>query len=251
MLGALASASRRIRFVLWSTALRARLRRHGVRVEVGTGGGLRFATLPHVELDAFGARRGGTLTLRLGRDVRLGRGLTLDVRTGGDNLLEVGDGTTFQSWGRVQLHGGTIRLGEHVHVRDLVQLKTKSTLVVGDRSVLSRGVAVHATAGVEMGADCGIGERASLIDSDHELDGSGGAFLQAPLRAEPIVLGRGVAISAGCVLLKGTRMGDGAALAANAVISGAEVPAGGLFGGVPARPLRAPGTPEREAGGGS
>ncbi len=240
MLGAIASAWRRARFALWAVALRARLRRHGVRVSISCGRGLRFARLPHVELDSYGdAGRGGALTIRLGRDVRLGRGLTLDVRPGSDNLLELGDGTTFQSWCRVQLHGGAVRLGRHVHVRDLVQLKTKSSLEIGDRTVLSRDVAIHATAGVRLGADCGIGERTSLIDSDHELDGSGGPFLRAPLLSAPIVLGRGVAVSAGCVILKGTRMGDGSALAAGAVIDGGEVPPARLFGGVPARELRA------------
>jgi acetyltransferase-like isoleucine patch superfamily enzyme len=209
-----------------------------VRVTIEAGPGLRWAEAPRVELDPFGARPGGTLTLRFGRDVRIGRGLTIDVRTGGDNVLELGDGVTFQSWCRVQLHGGAVRLGGAVHVRDLVQLKTKSAIAVGARTVLSRDVVVHATAGVTVGEDCGIGERTSLIDSDHTLDGLGGAYLEAPLRAEPIVLGLGVAVGANCVVLRGTRMGDGAALAAGAVVNGLAVEAGWLAGGMPARPLR-------------
>jgi acetyltransferase-like isoleucine patch superfamily enzyme len=239
MLAAIAAASRRARFNLWVGVLRARLRRQGVRLSVQTAPGLRFQHLPHLELDPFGATPGGTLTLRFGRDVRLGRGLTLDVRTGGDNVLELGDRVVFQSWARVQLHGGSIRLDQDVHVRDLVQLKTKSAIDIGARTVLSRDVVIHATAGVTVGEDCGIGERTSLIDSDHTLDGRGGPYLEAPLRAEPIVLGRGVAIGANCVLLRGTRMGDGSALAAGAVVNGLEVEPGWLAGGLPARALRA------------
>jgi acetyltransferase-like isoleucine patch superfamily enzyme len=192
-----------------------------------------------VELDPSAPpARGGSLELRIGPGVRLGRDLTIDVRPGADSALSIGAGTIVQSWCRMQLHGGEIELGEHVHVRDNVQLKSKSRLRVGDRVVLSRDVIVHATAGVEIGADCGIGERTSVIDSDHELDGRGGAYLQAPLHAAPVVLGRGVAVGANCVILRGARLGDGAALAAGAVLNGDEVAAGHLAGGVPARTLK-------------
>jgi acetyltransferase-like isoleucine patch superfamily enzyme len=40
------------------------------------------------------------------------------------------------------------------------------------------------------------------------------------------------------VILRGARLGDGAALAAGAVLNGDEVPAGHLAGGVPARTLK-------------
>jgi len=239
MLSGLAARYRRARFALWAAGVRVRLRRQGIAVEISAGPGLRFATLPFVELDPYSPGRGGTLTIALGRDVRLGRGLTLDVRAGTDNRLVLGDRVVCQSWCRVQLHGGAITLGDDVHLRDSSQLKTKSAVDVGPRTVLSRNVIVHATAGVTIGADCGIGERTSLIDSDHTLAGDGGNYLEAPLRAAPIVLGDGVAVGANCVILKGTRMGDGSALAAGAVAGGLAVEPGWLAGGTPARPIRA------------
>jgi acetyltransferase-like isoleucine patch superfamily enzyme len=209
-----------------------------MRAEIVLGPGVRFEALPFLEIDAFSpAEGGGALRIAVGRGVRLGRALTIDVRLGADNALTIGDETVISSWCRFQLHGGSIEIGSNTHVRDLVQLKTKSTLTVGDRVVLSRDVIVHATAGVAIGDDCGIGERTSIIDSDHELDGSGGAFMHAPLHADPIGIGRGVVVSANCVLLRGAQMGDGAALAAGAVLNGGEVEAGHLAGGVPARTL--------------
>jgi len=235
VLRSLAALVRRVRLSLWAARGRARLRRQGVRATIDIGPGVRFHTLPHVELDPTTATgHGGSLTVRIGENVRLGRALTIDVRPGADNELVVGAGTIVQSWCRLQLHGGTLELGEHVHVRDNVQCKTKSRLVVGDRVVLSRDVIVHATAGVSIGPDCGIGERTSLIDSDHRLDGSGAAYLEAPLRAEPIELGAGVAVGANCVLLRGARLGDGCALAAGSVLHGGDIPAGHLAAGAPA-----------------
>jgi 2,3,4,5-tetrahydropyridine-2-carboxylate N-succinyltransferase/tetrahydrodipicolinate N-acetyltransferase len=48
-----------------------------------------------------------------------------------------------------------------------------------------------------------------------------------------------VLVSANAVVLRGTRIGMGAVVAANAVCNGGEVPAGWLAAGAPARPLRA------------
>jgi len=239
VLGPVLAALRAARLWAWALALRLRLRRLGVRCEVTLGPRVRCVGLPALELDPYSpARRGGSLRVVLGPDVRLGRGLTLELRLGTDNALEVGEATVVQSWCRIALYGGGVQLGRHCHVRDHTGLKASGPLYVGDRVVLARGTVVHATAGVEIGDDCGIGERTSIIDSDHELDGRAAPYLQAPLREAPIVLGRGVAVGANCVLLRGSRLGDGSALGAGAVLTGAEVPAGHLAGGVPARVLK-------------
>ncbi|MCW2992305.1 MAG: hypothetical protein JWM73_2899 [Solirubrobacterales bacterium] len=239
MVGRILQGWRGVRLRLWAVKVRLRLRRLGMRADIAVAPGVRFETLPLLEVDAYSpAEGGGSLGLLIGRDARLGRELTIDVRLGADNSLTIGEGTVVQSWCRMQLHGGSLEIGRGSHVRDLVQLKTKSTLIVGDRVVLSRGVIVHATAGVTIADDCGIGERTSIIDSDHELDGSGDAYLQAPVQTAPIALGRGVAVGANCVILRGAHLGDGAALAAGAVLNGDDVPAGHLAGGVPARVLK-------------
>lgn len=234
-------AVQRLRFRLWAVALRARLRRLGVALVLDAPHGARFHALPDVELEPLpaGGRRGGTLTIRLGRDVKLGRGLTLDVWTNADSVLEVGDRTTFQTRCRVQLHGGAVRLANDVHVRDFAQLKARGELTVGERTVLSRDVIVHATAAVAIGAHCGIGERTSLIDSDHTVDGTAEPFLDRPLKVEPIEVGRNVSVSANAVLLRGTRVGDNALVAAGAVLAGGEFPGGWLVAGVPAKAIRA------------
>lgn len=239
MIGPVLQQWRALRLRLWAGRARLRLRRLGMRAEFAFGPGVRYETLPLLEVDAYSpASGGGTLRVEVGRDARLGRQLTVDVKLGGDNVLRIGERTVVQSWCRLQLHGGTIDIGSGVHVRDFVQLKTKSTLTVGDRVLIARDAIVHATGGVAIGEDCGIGERTTIIDSDHQIDGSGGAYLLAPLRVDPIVLGRGVALGANCVILRGSRLGDGASLAAGAVLNGDAVPDGHLAGGVPARVLK-------------
>jgi acetyltransferase-like isoleucine patch superfamily enzyme len=234
----LLSLLRTLRFRLWALALRARLRRAGGRLVLQAPGGTpRFHALPHVEVERLGGD-GGTLTLILGRDCKLGRDLVLEVWAGADNRLELGDRVTLESWCRVQLQGGAVVLGSDVHVRDLCLLKSKSALTVGERTVLSRGVNVHATTGVTIGARCGIGERTSIIDSDHTHDGSDGFALDAPLRTGPIELGDNVLVSANCVLLRGATVGPNAVVGAGAVVRGGEYPGRSLVAGSPAEVVR-------------
>lgn len=215
----------------------ARLARLGVETRWELDGAPRCWTLPRLE-PVIGPPGPGKLTVRLGRDVKLGRELILEVWTGTENVLDVGDRSTFEAFCRVQLQGGTVRLATDVHVRDLVLLKSKSLLEVGEWTVLSRGVHMHATAGVRIGPHGAIGERSSFIDSDHTVGGPE-PVLRRPLKAGPIVLGRNVAVSANCVLLRGTRIGENAVVAAGAVLGGGEYPAGWLIAGLPAVAVRA------------
>lgn len=234
---ALVRALRAARFALWRAGLRARLARHGITLVVRAEGVPRYWTLPVVEVVPDG--RGGTFTLELGEGCGLGRGLVLEVWAGHDNRLAVGPLATIESWCRVQLAGGTIEIGRSTHVRDLCLLKTRSTLRIGERVVVSRGANIHATSGVEVGDHVGIGERTSLIDSDHTVDGSDEPYLPRPLKLGPIVVGRNVAISANCVLLRGTTVGPNAVIAAGAVLNGGEFPGGWLIAGAPATAKRA------------
>lgn len=206
-------------------------------MDITAAGPPRWWTLPRLEPVAGG--RGGSLRIELGRDVKLGRDLVLEVWSGRDSVLRVGDRSTFEAFGRVQLRGGSVTLDHDVHVRDGVLLKAEGALEVGAHVVLSRHVALHATERVVVGAHCGVGERTTMIDSDHLVDGSAVPYLDRPLKLAPIVVGDNVAISANCVLLRGTTVGANSVLAAGAVLNGGDFPAASLIGGLPARRLRA------------
>src|SRR4051794_34855165 len=111
MLGAILSAWRRLRLSVWAAKLRLRLRRLGVRATVDVGAGVRYETLPLLEVNAHSPETGGgTLRIRFGRDVRLGRDLVIDLMLGGDNALTIGERTVVSSWCRFQLQGGSIEI---------------------------------------------------------------------------------------------------------------------------------------------
>lgn len=62
-------------------------------------------------------------------------------------------------------------------------------------------------------------------------------YLRDELRTGPVVIGRDVVIGAGCTVLPGVVIGDGAVVSAKSLVN-KDVPAGAVVGGVPARLLR-------------
>ena len=228
-----------LRFRLWTLGLRLRLRRNGCRLRVDAPHGAHFYSLPHVEIALLGGDgSGGSLTLRFGRDVKLGRDLTLDIWAGGDSVLELGDRATFQSWCRVQLHEGRIAIDNDVQIRDYVLIKSKGELTVGEWSILSRDVIVHATERISIADRVGIAERTTIVDSEHVHDGSDAFFLDNPVRTAPIVIEQNVLLHANVMVLAGTTIRANSMVAAGALMTPRDYESGWLYAGFPAKPLR-------------
>jgi len=129
--------------------------------------------------------------------------------------------------------GGALRIdgafavyaGATVTIGEAASLRLGSGYVNGDASI-------SCFADVRIGDGVAIGPGLVLIDDDrHELSGS------RP-RAAPIVIGDHVWIGTRVTVLKGVTIGDGAVVAAGSVVT-ADVAAGELWGGVPARRIRA------------
>lgn len=226
---------RAVRFRLWAWGVRARLRRLGGRLVLEVAEVPRFLGLPQLEIDGYP----GTLTLRIGRDVKLGRGLVLDVRAGLDGTVELGDRVTVQNGVRLQPWGGAIRLADGVQVRDRCELKSAGELRIGARAILGRTTTVHCEQSVTIGALCGFAERVTVIDSDHGFDGSDTFFMEQPLRSSPVVLADNVFLATNVVVLRGTTVGANSVAAAGAVLNGGDFPGGHVIAGTPARALKA------------
>jgi acetyltransferase-like isoleucine patch superfamily enzyme len=223
-----------VRWRLWKLIAATRLRRLGGRLVVEAGesprldGPLRLETGP----------RPGTVTLRIGRAVRIGRDCVIDLADGVDGVIELADGVVLQSRVRLQPWGGAIRLGAHTQVRDGCELKSRGELRVGERVVVARLSSLHCHEAITIGDHAGLGDRVTITDSDHTNDGSGTPVLQQPVVSAPVVLGRNVLCGTNAVVLKGTRIGADTVVAAGAVVTGGEHRSGWLIGGVPAKPLR-------------
>ena len=141
--------------------------------------------------------------------------------------------------GKAFVYGSrAIRIGENGLLYPDLHLETQApaTLFIGDGVVLSRGVHLVAMAGITIGSGTMIGEYASVRDSNHQrLPG-------VPMRLAghcggPIVIGSEVWIGRGAIVIGGITIGDGATVAANAVVT-RDVPAGMTVAGVPAVPIQ-------------
>lgn len=239
MLSSALEPLRRLRLCLRVLLLRARLRRQGVRLDLDVGRNVRLAGLPRLDVDPYGARPGGTVTLRIADHVRIGRDLILDVRPGCDHVLELGEGCLLGDHVRLQLRGGAIRLADHVNVRDFCELKSAGELTVGARVVCARNVTLHCVERVTVGASAAIAERVTVTDSDHGTDGSDVWSLAQPLHVDPVQIGDNAFVGTNAVVLRGVRLGANVVVAAGAVVRAGEVPAGWLVAGVPAKPVKA------------
>jgi acetyltransferase-like isoleucine patch superfamily enzyme len=227
-------ALRALRFRVWALLLGLRLRRLGGRLVLEVAATPRFLGLPQVEIDGHP----GTLTLRIGRDVKLGRGLVIDLAQGLDGTIELGDRVSFQNGVRLQPWGGAIRLADGVQVRDRCELKSAGELRIGRRAVLGRTTTVHCDVAITFGAHVGLAERVTVIDSDHGFDGSDTFFLEQPIRSSPVVLADNVFLATNVVVLRGTSVGESSVAAAGSVLNGGDFPARHVIAGTPARTLK-------------
>lgn len=142
--------------------------------------------------------------------------------------------------GSIEVHGtGRIRVGHDLYLYPSLFWETREQgeIRIGDRVVMSRGVHLSARQGIDIGDDTMVGEYTSIRDADHERGTTG--LIRDVYRAAPITIGKRVWIGRGAVILSGITIGDGALVAANAVVT-RDVPAGAVVGGVPARPLNVP-----------
>ncbi len=112
---------------------------------------------------------------------------------------------------------------------------------IGDRVFLGRGCEFNAQVGIEIGADSSIASGCKFVDHDHGIVGE--TIDAVPGRSGAITLGRHVWLGANVIVLRGVTIGDGAVVAAGAVVT-KSIPAQEIWAGVPARHLRERGPKE-------
>src|SRR4051812_30048851 len=80
----------RLRFRAWTLRLRFELARRGARLVVHAPHGMLLDRWPvvRVRMEGSGDAR---VVLEIGRDVSLGRGVTLDIWAGAHNVLQIGE----------------------------------------------------------------------------------------------------------------------------------------------------------------
>lgn len=200
----------------------------------------RQAFLTRVRLAA--AAVDATVDLDVAADVRIGARVRVTFRPWTHSVLRIGAGSLLEDDVRLQLKGGTVRLGERVQLRRGTLCNVEGVLSVGADTIVSWGTVVHCREAVTLGERVLVGEYGTFADSSH--------FFTAPaetawhnVRSAPVDVGNGCWLGAKVTVVRGARVGAHCIVGANTIVTG-DVPAGSLASGVPAvvRPLALPWT---------
>ncbi|KAF0162845.1 MAG: transferase [Rhodocyclaceae bacterium] len=159
---------------------------------------------------SFSAYIKGHERIELGRGCKIHAGASVDAsRSPG---VRFGDKVTLNRYAYVQGGEGGVRLGDRVEVNNF--------------SI------VNGTGGVDIGEDTLIGPGVRIISYQHR-HARGATIRSQPVDARPIRIGRDVWLGANAIILAGITIGDGAVVAAGAVVR-EDVPPYAVVAGVPA-----------------
>ena len=93
-------------------------------------------------------------------------------------------------------------------------------------------VDIDARGGIKIGNNTNISSHTTFITGSHDIDDP-----KFTAKFMPIIIGNNCWIGTGAMVLQGVHIGDGAVVAAGAVVT-KDVPANEVWGGVPARRIR-------------
>ncbi len=128
------------------------------------------------------------------------------------------------------------KCGEGVNIRPRVYFGSGRNISIGHHSMLGQDSIIGSLAEVVIGNDVMMGPEVLIYTSNHGMDPGIPMRLQ-PLHLAPVHIGNDVWIGARSIILPGVTIGDGAVLAAAAVVA-SDVPANAIVGGVPAKVLK-------------
>jgi acetyltransferase-like isoleucine patch superfamily enzyme len=153
--------------------------------------------------------------------------------------MRIGSGTLLPRincpWPHQVRLGAKCRLEHDVYFHFDGQYSPGPSILIGDRTFLGAGCEFNVVKRVTLGESCLIAAGVRFVDHDHLIEGSG----QLPPgsgRTEPIYIADNVWIGANAVVLRGVSIGQGAVVAAGAVVT-KNIPPNEIWGGVPARKI--------------
>jgi acetyltransferase-like isoleucine patch superfamily enzyme len=177
------------------------------------------------------------MTIDISPGVLFGYGTIVEIWAHGDNRLEIGPGVRVLEGARIELRGGTIKVGASTMVHDNAVLKSDGVLSIGANSRISYGSCLHCSDRMDLADWTGLAEYVTIADSDHTPDGTDVPNNRRPIATEPVEIERNVFFGRGAVVLRGARIGPNSAVGANAVVRRGEYPGGWLLAGNPAKPV--------------
>ena len=124
------------------------------------------------------------------------------------------------------------KIGKHTFPCRRVEVLLPKGLVLHDRVAVGWSAELDARGGIEIGHDTNISSHAKLITGSHDIDDP-----EFTADFKPIKVGHHCWIGTEAIVLQGITIGDGAVVAAGAVVT-KDVPPFEMWGGTPAHYIR-------------
>jgi acetyltransferase-like isoleucine patch superfamily enzyme len=133
---------------------------------------------------------------------------------------------------------GRLVLGRWVHLGVDTALRChEGTLTLGDKTVLARDVSVNCYLDVEIGDSALIADAVYISDFDHNFTDVTRPIKDQGIAKSRVRIDRDVWLGTKVTVSRGVRIGEGAVVGANAVVT-RDLPAYAVAVGVPARVVR-------------
>jgi acetyltransferase-like isoleucine patch superfamily enzyme len=155
--------------------------------------------------------------VHLGDDVTVDDLVVLDAKGRSNRGIRIGKGVFLGRGAILSCKDGDITLGDHVNLGFHTEVFSASSVTVGKHGLLAANT--------------------YLVGGGHEFEQADRTVLEQPRSSRGISVGEGAWLGAGSTVLDGVSIGDGAVVGAGAVVT-ADVAAGAIAAGVPARLLR-------------
>jgi acetyltransferase-like isoleucine patch superfamily enzyme len=179
---------------------------------------------------------GSRMTIELHPTADIGWRQHLEIRPRSRVVVRVGERSTIRDDVILRL-GGTLDVGPFSDILWGCILNVKGTLRMEARCALGRGTSCHADGTMvwEWGSMCG--EYVSVVDTNHDVDGSLLHPLDQAVPQADITIGATAFLGAHSVVTAGCTIGRGTVVGANSVVT-RDLPAGVLAAGVPAKVIK-------------
>ena len=105
---------------------------------------------------------------------------------------------------------------------------------IGNNVFINHNCSITCVEEITIGDNSNIANNVVIVDHDHKIGKSG---VVDGLERSPVHIGKNVWIGANAVILRGISIGDGAVIAAGAVVNH-DIPAYEIWGGVPVRKIK-------------
>ncbi len=144
----------------------------------------------------------------------------------------------FTILGNMTLINQNIKIGHHVTIYPDVMFYGDGLIEIGDNCDIGNGTVIYASkeSGVFIGNNTLIGAYSYIIDTDHGSE-PGMLICKQKTISSPVFIGNDVWLSAGCKILRGSVIKDGAVVGAQAVVKG-EIEENAIAVGVPAKVIK-------------